>query len=138
MEREEIGKIFAVVGICQAVISLAGYRYFIIGELPSCHLSCRIQVLYYWGTAELSSLWQDTCALNSLVGYSCQLSGRIHVLYYWQYTELSSLWQDTGTLLLWKRQAVISLAGYRYFIIGDLPRCHLSGRIQVLYYWGTA
>ncbi len=27
VEKEEIGKIFAVVGICQAVISLAGYRY---------------------------------------------------------------------------------------------------------------
>ncbi len=47
VEREEIGKIFAVVGICQAVISLAGYRYFIIRDMPSCHLSGRIQVLYY-------------------------------------------------------------------------------------------
>ena len=27
VDKEEIGKIFAVVGICQAVISLVGYRY---------------------------------------------------------------------------------------------------------------
>ncbi len=69
---------------------------------------------------------------------------------WWGYAKLSSLWQDTGTLLLGICQAVISLAGYRYFyywgyaklsylwqdtgtfIIGDMPSCHLSGRIQVL------
>ncbi len=96
VEREEIGKIFAVVGICQAVISLAGYRYFIIGgicqslagyryfligDLPSCHPPGRIQVLYY-------CVYQ---AAISLAGYRyfiigdmprCHLSGRIQVLYY--------------------------------------------------------
>jgi hypothetical protein len=33
VEREEIGKIFAVVGIIQAVISLVGYRYEIMQNI---------------------------------------------------------------------------------------------------------
>jgi hypothetical protein len=107
------GYSFLLLGICQVVISLEGYSFFVIGDMPSCHLSVRKQVLYYWGYAKLSSVCQET---GTLLLELCQafiyLAGYRYffVICFWGSAKLSSLWHNTGALLLGICQAVISLA----------------------------